>query len=229
MGLVDNIAEVREKIGAAAQKAGIKNEDIHLIAVSKTVDAATVEEAYRAGLRSFGENRVQEFLKKSEALPKDIAWNLIGQLQTNKVKYIIDNGVTLLHSLDRLALAQELQKECIKKDAFIDALMQVNIAKEESKSGLYEEEVEPFLEAISGFDRIRLRGVMTIAPYTDDKPYLRKIFARAKRLFDSYQAAYPGFEYLSMGMSNDYEDAILEGANMVRVGTAIFGNRVYNK
>lgn len=229
MELMKNISAVREKIMKAAQRAGRKEEEIHLIAVSKTVDAAAVEAAYREGIKEFGENRVQEFLKKSELLPKDIRWNLIGQLQTNKVKYIIDNGVALLHSMDRLSLAQELQKECVKKDASIDVLMQVNIAEEESKSGLYLNEVEPFLEEISGFDRIRLKGIMTIAPYTDDKAYLRKIFARAKTLFDSKKKDYPGFEYLSMGMSNDYEEAILEGANMVRVGTAIFGSRVYNK
>ncbi len=229
MELRENITAVREKIMKAALSAGVNEEAIHLIAVSKTVDAEAVEAAYREGIKEFGENRVQEFLKKSEVLPKDIRWNLIGQLQTNKVKYIINNGVALLHSMDRLSLAQELQKECVKKDASIDVLMQVNIAEEESKSGLYLNEVEPFLEEISGLDRIRLKGIMTIAPYTDDKVYLRKIFARAKTLFDSKKKDYPGFEYLSMGMSNDYEEAILEGANMVRVGTAIFGSRVYNK
>lgn len=229
MGLSNNIAAVREKIDASAAKAGVSGEEICLIAVSKTVDAAAVKEAYNAGLRNFGENRVQEFLKKSEVLPEDIHWNLIGQLQTNKVKYIINNGVALLHSLDRLALAQELQKECVKKDTSIDVLMQVNIAQEKSKSGLYMEEVEPFLEQLFVLDRVHLKGIMTIAPYTDDRYYLRKIFAQARELFDSKKKHYPGFEYLSMGMSNDYEDAILEGANMVRVGTAIFGSRVYNK
>ncbi|WP_066684055.1 YggS family pyridoxal phosphate-dependent enzyme [Christensenella intestinihominis] len=227
MGLSENIASVREKIASAAERAGRKAEDITLVAVSKTVGAEVVEAAYREGLRCFGENRVQEFVKKSEVLPKDIEWNLIGQLQTNKVKYIINDGVALLHSLDRFSLAQELQKECVKKDAYLDALIEVNIAKEESKSGLYLEQVDAFLDQIAGFDRIRLRGFMTVAPYTDDRAYLRKIFAQAKALYDAKKKDFPGFRYLSMGMSNDYEDAILEGSNMVRVGTAIFGSRIY--
>lgn len=227
MGLSENIASVREKIASAAERAGRKAEDITLVAVSKTVGAEVVEAAYREGLRCFGENRVQEFVKKSEVLPRDIEWNLIGQLQTNKVKYIINDGVALLHSLDRFSLAQELQKECVKKDAYLDALIEVNIAKEESKSGLYLEQVDAFLDQIAGFDRIRLRGFMTVAPYTDDRAYLRKIFAQAKALYDAKKKDFPGFRYLSMGMSNDYEDAILEGSNMVRVGTAIFGSRIY--
>lgn len=227
MGLSENIASVREKIASAAERAGRKAEDITLVAVSKTVGAEVVEAAYREGLRCFGENRVQEFVKKSEVLPRDIEWNLIGQLQTNKVKYIINDGVALLHSLDRFSLAQELQKECVKKDAYLDALIEVNIAKEESKSGLYLEQVDAFLDQIAGFDRIRLRGFMTVAPYMDDRAYLRKVFAQAKALYDAKKKDFPGFRYLSMGMSNDYEDAILEGSNMVRVGTAIFGSRIY--
>ena len=227
MGLAENIAKVRENIASAAQRAGRKQEEISLVAVSKTVDADMVEAAYREGLRCFGENRVQEFLKKSEVLPKDIEWNLIGQLQTNKVKYIINNGVALLHSLDRLSLAQELQKECLKKNAYLDVLIELNIAKEESKSGLYLEQVDVFLDQIADFDRIRLKGFMTVAPYTDDRMYLRKIFAQAKALYDAKKKEFPGFQYLSMGMSNDYEDAILEGSNRVRVGTAIFSSRIY--
>ncbi|WP_302761365.1 YggS family pyridoxal phosphate-dependent enzyme [Christensenella hongkongensis] len=227
MGLVENIKIVEDKIARAAEKAGVNPDGIELVAVSKTVNADVVKEAYDAGLRTFGENRVQELLKKEEILPHDIKWNLIGQLQTNKVKYIMENKVFLVHSLDRFSLAQELQKECVKKDVSVDALMQVNIAKEDTKSGLFLEDVDPFLESIAGFDRIRLKGVMTIAPYTDDHAYLRGVFAQAKSLFDSLKNQYPAFEYLSMGMSNDYEDAILEGANMVRVGTAIFGDRIY--
>ena len=160
-------------------------------------------------------------------MPSDIKLKLIGHLQTNKVKYIINNGVALLHSLDRLSLAQELQKECVKKNTSIDALIEVNIAKEESKSGLYLEQVDAFLDEIADFDRICLKGFMTVAPYTEDRTYLRKIFAQAKTLYDAKKKDFPGFKYLSMGMSNDYEDAILEGSNMVRVGTAIFGSRIY--
>ena len=227
MDLACNIKQVQEKIEGYARKAGVPAAGITLVAVSKTVDTDVVRQAYNLGLRTFGENRVQEFLRKSEVLPKDINWNLIGQLQTNKVKYIIDNGVDLVHSLDRLSLAQELQKECDKKGAFIDALVQVNIAREDTKSGLYLEEVDDFFERIADYDKIRIRGFMTIAPYTDDHAYLRKIFAQAKALYDHWKPSFKGFDYLSMGMSGDYGDAILEGANMVRVGTAIFGERIY--
>ncbi len=228
MSVAENLGRVQEKIAAAARRAGVKPSEVHLIAVSKTVDADTVKEAYDAGMRAFGENRVQELLKKSEILPEDIRWNLIGQLQTNKVKYIIDDRVFLIHSLDRFSLAQELQKECEKKDARVDALVQVNVSKEDTKSGLFLEDMDAFLESIAEFDRITLKGIMTIAPYTDDRVYLRKLFAQAKAVYDFRKKQYPAFEYLSMGMSNDYEDAILEGANMVRVGTAIFGDRIYN-
>lgn len=227
MGLADNIKKVQEKIAGYADKAGVRAEEICLVAVSKTVDTDVVKRAYDLGLDTFGENRVQEFLRKSEALPKDIKWNLIGQLQTNKVKYIIDNGVDLVHSLDRLALAQELQKECIKKNSVIDVLVQVNIAKEDTKSGLYEEEVEDFFGQIAEMDRLNVRGFMTIAPYTDDRTCLRKIFAQTKALYDQWKPQFERFDLLSMGMSNDYGEAILEGANMVRVGSAIFGERIY--
>ena len=227
MELAQNIEKVQENIEDYARQAGVPADGIRLVAVSKTVDTDVVQKAYGLGLRTFGENRVQEFLRKREALPKDIKWNLIGQLQTNKVKYIIDNGVELVHSLDRLSLAQALQKECDKKGAFIDALVQVNVAKEETKSGLYLEEVDDFFEKIADYDKIRVRGFMTIAPYTDDRAYLRNIFAQTKALYDRWKPSFESFDYLSMGMSGDYGEAILEGANMVRVGTAIFGERIY--
>ena len=132
-----------------------------------------------------------------------------------------------MHSLDRPALAAELQKECVKKDTSIDVLVEVNFAKEESKSGLYPEEVDSFFEQLADCRRIHLSGFMTVAPYTDDRVYLRKLFAQARTLYDKKKKEFPEIRYLSMGMSNDYEDAILEGSNMVRVGTAIFGHRIY--
>ncbi|MEA4854473.1 MAG: YggS family pyridoxal phosphate-dependent enzyme [Christensenella sp.] len=227
MSLQENIESVQERIAQYEAKAGVPENSVQLVAVSKTVDTQTVREAYDLGLRMFGENRVQEFLRKSEELPKDIDWNLIGQLQTNKVKYIINNKIALLHSLDRLSLAQELQTECVKKDASIETLVQVNIAKEDTKSGLYIEDVEAFFEEIKDFDRIHVRGFMTIAPFTDDRVYLRKVFAAAKKLYDLWKPSFERFDTLSMGMSGDYGEAILEGANMVRVGSAIFGARHY--
>ena len=226
MDLRSNIEEVQQKIAKYAAQAGISAEDIRLVAVSKTVDIETIQAAYDLGLKTFGENRVQELVRKKEVLPADVRWNLIGQLQTNKVKYIINN-VELVHSLDRLALAKALQQECEKKQTVVEALVQVNIAKEETKSGLFEEEVEKFFEEISEFDRIHIRGFMTIAPFTDDRAYIRKVFARTKTLFDVWKPHFPKFDTLSMGMSNDYGEAILEGANMVRVGSAIFGARNY--
>ncbi|MEG2957082.1 MAG: YggS family pyridoxal phosphate-dependent enzyme [Christensenellaceae bacterium] len=227
MELQENIKRVQENIEKYAEMAGSDAKKIKLLAVSKTVDADCVQAAYDAGLRDFAENRVQEFLKKKEALPKDIGWNIIGQLQTNKVKYIINNGVDLIHSLDRYDLALELQKECEKKDTSISVLVQVNIAKEDSKAGIYEEDVHAFFDKIASLDRLKIKGLMTIAPYTTDTMYIRKVFGKAKKLYDVLKPKQDGFEWLSMGMSNDYGEAILEGANMLRVGSAIFGERIY--
>lgn len=222
-----NIREVRERVARCAAQAGKKPEDITLVCVSKTKPKEAILEAYDAGIRQFGENRVQEFLEKYDELPGDIKWNLIGQLQTNKVKYIIDKGLFLLHSLDRKSLADELLKQCKKNAVTIDALVQVNIAKEDTKSGVYEEDLEAFLEGLLGQSHIRLKGLMTIAPFSPDESYVRGIFAKTKALYDKYAPVAGSFEYLSMGMSGDFEWAILEGSNMVRVGTSIFGNRVY--
>ncbi len=225
MSIAQNIVLVQQKIENAAQKAGVSADCIQLIAVTKTVDEERIMQAYHKGLRHFGENRVQEFLRKKEILPKDIAWNLIGQLQTNKVRYIIDDNLVLVHSLDRLELANELQKECLKKDAYVQALVQLNISNEASKSGLHEHEIEDFFCRVQALDRIRIRGFMTIGPNTDDEKEIRGVFAKTWRVFDTYRSGKAGFDILSMGMSGDYEAAIAEGANMVRVGSAIFGDR----
>jgi len=225
VSIARNIEEVYEQIGNYCHKAGIDPSGVELVAVSKTVGGDKVQEAYDAGMRMFGENRVQEFVAKSAALPGDIKWNLIGQLQTNKVKYIINQGVYLLHSLDRMALAEALEKQCEKCGTHIDALIQVNLTKENTKSGLYEEELDGFLEDISHMERLRIKGIMTIGPTFGGESETRGVFARAKRLFDRLKNDIPGAEYLSMGMTGDFGWAILEGSNMVRVGTAIFGER----
>ncbi len=227
MSIRENIERVRSQIEDCCAKAGIDPAAVRLVGVSKTVDAAAVQEAYDAGLLMFGENRVQEFLKKSEKLPRDIKWNLIGQLQTNKVKYIINQSIFLLHSLDRIALAEELQRQCEKNDTRIDALIQMNLSREETKAGLYEEDLNAFLDATVAFDRVRLRGMMTIGPNTEDETAIRRVFARAKAIYDCLVPQFSGFDYLSMGMSHDFLPAIQEGSNMVRVGTAVFGARDY--
>jgi pyridoxal phosphate enzyme (YggS family) len=219
-----NIKNIQERIGICAKKSGRSRDDITLIAVSKTVDASLVGQAAKAGIRDFGENRVQEFLKKREVLGNSVNWHIIGPLQSNKVKYILD-GVFLLHSLDRLSLAQEIEKQCEKRDTALSALVQVNIAKEPTKSGVFEEDLEELLEGLSVLRRVRVKGLMAIPPpalHADDN---RRYFVRMYELFRKFKDSFPAFEYLSMGMSDDFEAAIEEGSNMVRIGTAVFGAR----
>ena len=224
-----NLSFLKERIDAAAKKSGRSGEDIKLICVSKTVDTQRVLEAYNAGERDFGENRVQEYIGKREKMPPDCRWHIIGRLQTNKVKYII-NGVYMLQSLDRMKLAAELQKELLKAGTSMDVLLEVNTAKEESKAGFLPEELPFAAEEIAGMDNLRVRGLMTVAPFTDDSALLKTVFEKTKDLYDSLKnSGYPNFDFkwLSMGMSGDFELAIAAGANMIRVGSSIFGQRIY--
>ncbi len=220
----DNINSIKERIGVCAKKSGRSESDITIIAVSKTVDAVSVEQAAKAGIRDFGENRVQEYMKKREALDTPVNWHIIGPLQSNKVKYIL-NGVFLLHSLDRLSLAGEIEKQCDKKGTDLSALVQVNIAKEPTKSGVFEEDLEKFMEELSVLRRVRVKGLMAIPPIAHSADDNRRYFVRMYELFRRLKGSYPAFEYLSMGMSGDFEAAIEEGSNMVRIGTAVFGAR----
>mgnify|MGYP005803391359 FL=1 len=225
----DQLREVEEKISAACQRAGRNREDVTLIAVSKTKPVETLKEAYDLGIRVFGENKVQELTQKYEVLPKDIHWHMIGHLQTNKVKHIIDK-VDLIHSVDSLKLAQTVEKEAAKHGLVKDILIEVNVAEEESKFGLRMEEVIPFLEQISGFSHVRVRGLMTIAPFVENAEENRSIFADLHKLsvdIRDKNIDNVNVSILSMGMTNDYEVAIEEGATMVRVGTGIFGARNY--
>lgn len=219
-----NIRNIEERIGICAKRSGRSKDDITLVAVSKTVDALSVGQAAKAGIRDFGENRVQEFLKKREVLGDSVNWHIIGPLQSNKVKYILD-GVCLLHSLDRLSLAQEIEKQCEKKDTALSALVQVNIAKEPTKSGVFEENLEELLEGLSVLRRVRIKGLMAIPPAALKADDNRRYFVRMYDLFRKFKGSFPAFEYLSMGMSGDFEAAIEEGSNMVRIGTAVFGAR----
>ena len=227
--LKDQLQEVEKRIQAACDRAGRKREEVTLIAVSKTKPVETLQEAYDLGVRIFGENKVQELTAKYEALPKDIHWHMIGHLQTNKVKYIIDKA-ELIHSVDSLKLAETIEKEAAKHDLIADILVEVNVAEEESKFGMKMEEVIPFVEKVSAFPHVRVRGLMTIAPFVEDPEENRSIFADLHKLYvDIKQKNHDNdtVSVHSMGMTNDYEVAIEEGATMVRVGTGIFGARNY--
>ena len=227
--LKDQLQEVEKRIQAACDRAGRKREEVTLIAVSKTKPVETLQEAYDLGVRIFGENKVQELTAKYEALPKDIHWHMIGHLQTNKVKYIIDKA-ELIHSVDSLKLAETIEKEAAKHDLIADILVEVNVAEEESKFGMKMEEVIPFVEKVSAFPHVRVRGLMTIAPFVEDPEENRSIFADLHKLYIDIKKKNHDRDtvsVLSMGMTNDYEVAIEEGATMVRVGTGIFGARNY--
>ena len=200
-----------------------------LIAVTKTVDVSRIEEAIACGVLAVGENRVQELLEKYAVIGDKVDWHLIGSLQTNKVKYIVDK-VAMVHSLDREELAQELQKRCAAIGRTLPVLVQVNLTREESKSGFYEEDVIPFLQKAMDDPNLAISGLMTIGLPCGDPEETRPVFRRLRELKeDIIQLALPGVEmqYLSMGMSHDYSVAITEGASFVRVGSAIFGKRFY--
>ncbi|MGC4019617.1 MAG: YggS family pyridoxal phosphate-dependent enzyme [Muricomes sp.] len=227
--LKEQLEEVEHRIQAACDKAGRKREEVTLIAVSKTYPSPVLMEAYNLGVRVFGENKVQELTGKYEELPHDISWHLIGHLQTNKVRYIIDK-VELIHSVDSLKLAEAIEKEAAKKNCTVKILIEVNVAQEESKFGVKPEEVIPLIEKLSVFEHIKVCGLMTIAPFVENPEDNRPIFANLQKLSVDIKAKNidnVNVSILSMGMTNDYEVAIEEGATMVRVGTGIFGARNY--
>lgn len=229
--LKQNIAFVENEIQAACQRSGRDRKDVTLIAVSKTKPVEMLNEAYDLGVRVFGENKVQELADKYEVMPKDIHWHMIGHLQRNKVKYIIDK-VDLIHSVDSIRLAETIEKEAAKHNITANILIEVNVAKEESKFGLMPEEVEEFINKIADYSHIHVKGLMTIAPFVDDPEENRPIFACLRKL--SVDIAKKNVDnitmsILSMGMTNDYQVAIEEGATMVRVGTGIFGARDYTQ
>lgn len=231
MSIADNIAQIKEKIRAAAEKAGTNPNDILLVAVTKTRPVSDLNEAIDAGITDIGENKVQEIMDKYEDT-KPVNWHLIGHLQTNKVKYIIDK-VALIHSVDSLKLAAEIDKRAKQHDKMAEILIQVNSAEEESKFGITTEETETLITAIlEKYDNIKIRGLMCIAPFEDDPKEVKVFFDAVKKQYDEFskiQHERLDFAYLSMGMSHDFEVAIEAGANLVRVGTAIFGNRSYNR
>lgn len=227
--LVENYEKVLSEVKSSCQKAGRPKEDVTLIAVSKTKPASDIRELYNHGVRSFGENKVQELCDKYEELPKDIKWHMIGHLQRNKVKYIVGKAA-LIHSVDSLRLAKAIDEEAKKKQVTADILIEVNVAEEESKFGVTCAEALPLIQEIAGYSNIRIRGLMTIAPYVEDEEENRQYFQKLKKLAVDIKAKNIDnvcMDVLSMGMTGDYHTAIEEGATCVRVGTGIFGERNY--
>lgn len=229
--LKDQLAYVEAEITEACLKSNRNRNDVTLIAVSKTKPVEILQDAYTLGVRVFGENKVQELVDKYEVLPDDIHWHMIGHLQRNKVKYIIDK-VDCIHSVESLRLAETIEKEAAKHDITVNILIEVNVAGEESKFGLKPEEVPSFVEEISKFPHLRVNGLMTIAPYVANPEENRPVFKALKKLsvdIASKNIDNVSMNVLSMGMTNDYQVAIEEGATMVRVGTGIFGERNYTQ
>ncbi len=227
--LIENYESVLQEVRKACEKAGRNENEVSLIAVSKTKPVSDIQTLYDHGVRIFGENKVQELCDKYDSLPKDIQWHMIGHLQRNKVKYIIDK-VALIHSVDSLRLAQTIQEEAKKKNVIANILIEVNVAEEESKFGLHCDEVLSLIQEISTFSNIRVQGLMTIAPYTENEEENRQYFRKLKKLAVDIKAKSIDnihMDTLSMGMTGDYRTAIEEGATYVRVGTGIFGERNY--
>ena len=228
MSIQDQIGIIRKEIQLAKEKSPY-HQDVTLIAVSKTHPAEMIMEAYDAGIRDFGENKVQELVEKYGQLPNDIRWHMIGHLQTNKVRQIIDK-VCLIHSVDSLHLAQKIDEEAAKKGLIANILIEVNAADESSKFGVSLSGAEAFAKELSALSHIRVCGLMTVAPYTENAEENRRFFALLKKLsidINALNLDNISMMYLSMGMSGDYPVAIEEGANMIRVGTNIFGEREY--
>jgi len=224
MGIRENLFTVHEKIRRAAKKSGRSPEAIKIVAVTKTISPQTILEALNEGLTTFGENKVQELLVKQPLLPPGIEWHMIGHLQTNKVKNMVGK-VKLIHSLDRYSLAQEINRWALKKGGKVNVLAQVNISGESSKHGLAPVELTGFLDEVGRLPGLQILGLMTMAPQTDNPEETRPVFRKLRVLAKNLSQSRPSLNltYLSMGMSNDYEVAIEEGANIVRIGRAIFG------
>ncbi|WP_429080726.1 YggS family pyridoxal phosphate-dependent enzyme [Brassicibacter mesophilus] len=231
MSIQDNLLNIRNNINDITSRHGRDPKDVTLIAVTKTVDTDDINKAINFGITDIGENKVQEIEAKYSKVETSVKWHMIGHLQSNKVKYMIEK-VDLIHSLDRMSLAKEIQKRANEHNIIVDTLIQVNVAEEESKFGLRYDEVLDFIEKIIKFENIRIKGLMTIAPYTDEPEEVRFVFKQLRNLFDEISLKnYKNVDmkYLSMGMTNDYQIALEEGANMIRIGTGIFGKRIYKE
>lgn len=227
MSIKDNIQQIRARIAAACARSGRHPASVRLVAVSKTKPASMIDEAVAAGQTVFGESYVQDFLGKIEDVRSRPEWHFIGALQSNKVKYL-RGKVTLIHSVDRLSLAREIDRQWGKLGQTVDILLQVNIGGEETKAGTTEEELKELVRQVAELPNVRIRGLMTLPPYLDDPEEVRPYFRRLRELAEGIGRLgldKVAMEELSMGMSHDFEVAVEEGATLVRVGTAIFGER----
>lgn len=225
-----NLEIIEENICKACEKAGRERSEVTLIAVSKTKPLEDLQAVYDLNIRDFGENKVQELTGKIEAMPEDIKWHMIGHLQRNKVKYIVDK-VELIHSVDSLRLAEEISKQAIKKNVNVNILVEINIGDEESKFGISADEVKELVRDIAKLDNIKVQGLMCVAPYVVDSEENRAFFHKIKDLSVDIMKENidnVSMNVLSMGMSNDYQVAIEEGATMVRIGSNLFGKRDYS-
>lgn len=225
-----NLKSVEERIAAACRRAGRDRDSVKLVCVTKTKPLPMLEEAYRDGYRAFGENKVQEISLKKPQLPSDIRWHMIGHLQTNKVKQVLPN-VVMIHSVESEHLANEISKQAVKLGIEIPVLIEVNIAKEESKFGVMPEDAAQFIRNIAPLPGMKIRGLMTSAPYTENPETNRVYFRNLRELaidINGQNIDNVSMYELSMGMSGDFEVAVEEGATIVRVGSAIFGERHYS-
>ena len=223
--LQKNLSNIHENIEKAAQKSGRKAEDIILVGVTKTVLPDQIKKAFELGVLNFGENRVQEFTSKYEQLDIDCSWHMIGHLQTNKVKSIIDK-VTMIHSVDSVRLAEEIDKRAKQHDIKMDILIEINIANEDTKHGISAQTAIGFVEQICHFSNIAIKGLMCIAPFVENAEQNRLYFEKMQRLFIDIQSQNMhnvDMCFLSMGMTGDYKVAVEEGANIIRVGSGLFG------
>lgn len=229
MTIKDNISQIRQRIDAACHKAGRDPQTVHLLAVSKKKPLSDIEEAVAAGQKMVGENYVQEFVAKYDDCTVDVDWHYIGALQSNKVKYL-RGKVAMIHSVDRLSLAREIDRQWAKCDRPINVLIQVNIGNEETKAGVTADELEPLVREISALQNLHICGLMAIPPHSTTPEESRQWFRAMRQLADSIDALKlpnVSMDELSMGMSDDFEVAIEEGATLIRIGTAIFGARDY--
>lgn len=224
----ENITKIQEEMAFHAMKGKKNPEGIRLIAVSKRMPVEALEEAYSFGIRDFGENHVKELLQKSQVLPKDIRWHMIGHLQRNKVKQVLPHA-SMIHSIDSINLSDVVEHEAIKLGRDIECLLEINVAKEDSKYGFLPEDMPHIISRFSKYRRLKVVGLMTVAPFVEDPEENRLVFRKLKQLSVDIKVKNidnMNMKFLSMGMSNDFGIAIEEGANMIRVGTSIFGDRV---
>lgn len=225
-----NLKIVKNNITQACKRVNRSTSDVTLIAVSKTKPLSMLKECYEAGVRDFGENKVQEILEKYDQMPTDVRWHMIGHLQRNKVKYIIDK-VYMIHSVDSLRLAEEISRQAVKANLVVNILLEVNIANEDSKYGIAPEDIIDFVIEVCKLPGLSVKGLMTVAPYVDFSEENRQHFVKMRQLcvdINAQNIDNKNINMLSMGMSGDYEVAIEEGATFIRVGTSIFGERNYS-